>query len=186
MNWRNTANAYGLIQIILHWTIAAMIAVLIPLGLWMTGLDYYDPWYNRGPDLHRALGVLLGLLLLVRTGVRLSLVQPLPLARSGWEAMAVKAAHGLLYLLPLLLVVSGYLISTADGRAVEVFGWFEIPATLHGVDGQADVAGEIHFVLAMLLLAVVIVHTLAAFHHHWILRDTSLRRMLKPDPSPSR
>ena len=62
MRWRNTANGYGLIQIAIHWTMAAMIAVLLPLGLWMTGLDYYDPWYRKGPDLHRAIGVLLGLL----------------------------------------------------------------------------------------------------------------------------
>ena len=159
---------------------AAMIAVLLPLGLWMTGLDYYDPWYKKAPDLHRATGVLVALVLLARMLWRFSNVQPRPLAHARWETTAARAAHLLLYLLPLLLVTSGYLISTADGRAVDVFGWFEIPATLQGVEGQEDVAGEIHFVLAMTLLGIIALHVLAALRHHFILKDRTLIRMLKP------
>ena len=180
MIWRNTTDTYGLIQIALHWVMAAMIAVLLPLGLWMTGLDYYDPWYTRAPDLHRALGVLLGLLLAIRLAWGWANVKPVPLASKRWEVTATHASHVLLYLLTLLVVISGYLISTADGRAVDVFGWFEVPATLYGIDGQADIAGDVHFVLAMMLLALVTVHVLAALRHHLALRDDTLRRMCRP------
>jgi len=185
MRWRNTANGYGLIQIAMHWTMAAMIAVLLPLGLWMTGLDYYDPWYRKGPDLHRAIGVLLGLLLALRLISRLTQIKPRALTRPGWESRVAGAAHFLLYALPLAMVISGYLISTADGRPVEVFGWFELPATLYGIEGQEDIAGDIHFVLAMLLLGVVALHVLAALRHHLVLKDPTLRRMLAPQPHPS-
>ena len=175
--WRNTADAYGLIQITLHWLVAILIAVLLPLGLWMTGLDYYDPWYNKAPDLHRAIGILLALLLMLRMGWRLAQVQPRSLAKSTWEKRAAIGAHRLLYLLPLLLVVSGYLISTADGRGIDVFGWFEVPATLQGLEGQEDIAGDVHFALAMLLLAVITLHVTAALRHHWAHKDDTLRRM---------
>lgn len=181
MNWRNSTEAYGLIHIVLHWTTAAMIAVLLPLGLWMTGLDYYDPWYKKAPDLHRALGILTALVLLARLLWRLGSVQPAPLAHSRRERSTARAAHLLLYLLPLLLAVSGYLISTADGRAVDVFGWFEIPATLQGIEGQEDIAGEIHFILAMALLGIIALHVLAALRHHFVLKDDTLSRMLKPE-----
>ena len=180
MNWRNTTGGYGLIQIVLHWTAAAIIAVLLPLGLWMTGLDYYHRWYVAAPDLHRALGVLFALLLVVRLAARLAQVRPRTLARPGWERRAAAAAHLLLYLLPVLLVVSGYLISTADGRPVDVFGWFEVPATLHGIERQEDIAGDIHFALAMLLLAVIALHAAAALRHHFVIRDSTLRRMWRP------
>ena len=73
----------------------------------------------------------------------------------GGDGRLAGSAHFLLYVLPLALVISGYLISTADGRSVEVFGWFEVPATLHGLEGQEDIAGDVHFALAMALLAVV-------------------------------
>jgi cytochrome b561 len=180
LNWRNSTETYGLIHIVLHWTTAVLIAVLLPLGLWMTGLDYYDPWYKKAPDLHRSIGVVTALVLVARLTWRLANVQPVPLARSNREILAGKAAHLLLYLIPFLLVVSGYLISTADGRAVDVFGWLEIPATLHGIEGQEDIAGDIHFTLAMILLAIVGLHILAAVRHHYILKDGTLSRMLKP------
>jgi cytochrome b561 len=184
--WRNSAAAYGLIQIAVHWTVAIMIATLLPLGLWMTGLDYYDPWYRKGPDLHRAIGVLLALVLVIRVLWRLGSVQPVPLARSNREVAAAHAAHLLLYLLPLLLVFRGYLISTADGRPVDVFGWFEIPATVQGIEGQEDIAGEVHFYLAMALLAVIALHILAALRHHFIFKDRTLRRMLKPQTASNK
>ena len=184
MRWRNSRTGYGLIQILLHWLMAAMVICLIPLGLWMTGLDYYHPWYHRAPDIHRAIGVLLAILLLLRIVWRLSHGVPAPLARQAWEKRAAKTAHFLLYLLPAALVTSGYLLSTADGRPVNVFGWFEVPALIHGHDGQEDIAGDIHFVLAMILIAVAALHLLAALRHHFVLGDDTLRRMLKPfDPS---
>jgi len=180
MIWRNTKDSYGLVTIGLHWIIAIAIAVLLPLGLWMTGLDYYDPWYRKGPDLHRAIGILVGTMVLIRLSWRVGNTSPAPLQAPGWESNAAQAVHRLLYLLPLLLVLSGYLISTADGRSVDVFGWFEIPATVQGIAGQEDIAGEVHFILAMILLAVVVLHAGAALRHHFILKDATLRRILVP------
>lgn len=186
MIWRNTDNSYGRLHIILHWLAAALIAMLLALGLWMTGLDYYDPWYRKGPDLHRSIGVLLGMLMLVRILWRLGNPIPAPLARSRWELKIARSAHLVLYLLPFSLIVSGYLISTADGRAVAVFDWFEIPATLQGIDGQEDVAGELHFALAMILLSVIVLHAGAALRHHLILKDDTLHRMIRPQTGHSR
>ena len=57
-------------------------------------------------------------------------------------------------------------------------GRFSVPATLHGLEQQEDIAGDIHFALAMLLLGIVALHALAAIRHHFILKDATLRRML--------
>ncbi|WP_078120835.1 cytochrome b [Thiosocius teredinicola] len=181
MSWNNSEFGYGWVHIALHWLMAVMIMGLLPLGLWMTSLDYYDPWYKKGPDLHRAIGVLLAILLLIRLAWRSLQPSPRALTTSRRERIAARTAHALLYLIPLLLVISGYLISTADGRAVDVFGWFAIPATLQGVEGQEDIAGDIHFVLAMVLIAIVVVHVAAALYHHFKRGDRTLIRMLKPE-----
>ena len=111
MSWKNTASGYGWVHIGLHWGMAVMIAVLLPLGLWMTGLDYYDPWYRKGPDLHRAIGVILGMVLMARIAWRLGNPVPKTLGATGVEKRLASAAHLLLYLLPVLLVTSGYLLS---------------------------------------------------------------------------
>ena len=75
------------------------------------------------------------------------------------------------------MTIAGYLISTADGKAIDVFDGFVVPATLTGIPEQADLMVDIHFWLAMLLLAVSSLHSLAALKHHFIDRDATLVRM---------
>lgn len=180
MNWTNTAHGYGLLQILFHWISAAAIALLIPLGLWMTSLDYYDPWYTKAPDLHRGLGMLFGGILLLQLFFHIVQTRPIALTRGRTEALLARLAHWLLYALQLIVVISGYLISTADGRAIDVFGWFSIPATLYGLSGLEDVAGDVHFIVSMMLIVIVALHIAAALRHHIVLGDATLRRMLRP------
>lgn len=52
--------------------------------------------------------------------------------------LAAKAGHLALYLLLFAIGISGYLISTADGKPISVFGWFDVPATLSDAGAQAD------------------------------------------------
>ena len=59
---RNSDDRYGLISKIFHWSVAFGIIALIFLGWWMVGLSYYDSWYNRGLELHRAFGMIVLLL----------------------------------------------------------------------------------------------------------------------------
>jgi cytochrome b561 len=75
------------------------------------------------------------------------------------------------------VMISGYLISTADGRGIEVFGLFSVPATLTGIPQQEDIAGAIHEYLAWGLVIFAALHGLAALKHHFIDRDSTLLRM---------
>jgi len=86
-------------------------------------------------------------------------------------------ADGLLYLLLFVIMFSGYLISTADGRAIEVFGWFDVPATITSIPNQEDVAGLVHKFAAFLLIGLVVLHAAAALKHHFIDRDRTLLRI---------
>ncbi len=181
---RNSRRSYGLVAILLHWVMALLIVGLFALGLFMTSLDYYSSWYRTAPDIHRGLGVIVGLLLAARLAWRL--LNPRPDPEPGTPrrlATAAEWAHRALYLLVLLILASGYSISTADGRPVDVFGLFEVPALITGVENLEDSAGEIHLVLAVTLMALVGLHAVAALKHHFIDRDRTLRRMLSPrDP----
>ncbi len=177
--WRNTDDRYGLIAVILHWTIAIVVVGLFALGLWMVELTYYDPWYKRAPDLHKGIGVLLALTLLIRILWRLINPKPRPEpGQSDLERRAARVVHIALYVLLLLVMTAGYLISTADGRSIDVFGWFSVPATITGIPNQADLAGEVHLILAITLIVLASVHALAALKHHFIDRDGTLLRML--------
>jgi cytochrome b561 len=176
--WRNTQDHYGWISIGLHWLVALAVVGLFGLGLWMTGLTYYDAWYRRAPDLHKGVGVLLFFVMLARLAWHLGNARP-RLSGTPWEQRSARLVHGLLYFLLTALMVSGYLISTADGRAIDVFGLFSIPASLTG-KRQEDIAGVVHEVIAYGVIALAALHALAAFKHHYVDHDNTLKRMLSP------
>lgn len=179
MPLKNTANRYGWASIVLHWSMALLVIGMFALGLWMRDLSYYDPWYRQGPFIHKSIGMLLMALLLFRLLWKAMNIRPddVPTLKR-WEKRSARLTHGALYLLLMAIMAAGYLISTADGRAISVFDWFEVPATLTGLPNQEDVAGDIHEILAWALIALVTLHALAALKHHFINRDTTLLKML--------
>ena len=63
MALKNTPQGYGLVSISLHWLMAVAILGLALLGLWMTDLTYYSPWYRTAPFWHKSVGILLAVLL---------------------------------------------------------------------------------------------------------------------------
>ena len=179
MRWKNTEDDYGAVAIAIHWTVAIAVLGIFSLGLWMTGLTYYDDWYRTGPEIHKGLGVLLFLLLVARLAWRSANPVPRPEPSLGpFERWASRLVHRLLYVLLLAVALSGYLISTADGRPLEVFGLFSIPATLTGLPNQADMAGTAHLALAIAVVSLASIHALAALKHHFVDRDSTLLRML--------
>jgi len=176
---RNTSSTYGAVHIVLHWLVAVSVVGLFALGLWMVELTYYDPWYNRAPAIHKAFGIVLVAVMVVRLVWRWSNGVPEPEPRvRRWETRAAHWVHVVLYLGVFAAVISGYLIATAKGDPVAVFDLFSVPATLHGLHRQEDVAGEFHTYIAYGLIGLAGLHAAAAVKHHLINRDATLLRML--------
>ncbi|MGG6107779.1 cytochrome b [Pantoea allii] len=179
MSLNNSSSHYGLLSVFLHWSMALVIYAMFALGLWMVGLSYYDTWYHNAPEIHKSIGVMLMLALIIRLLWRVISPPPKPLS-SYSTAVRISAvvAHWLLYSLLIAILFSGYLISTADGKPISVFGWFPLPALLTGAGEQADLAGDIHLWLAWSIVILSGLHGLAALKHHFIDRDITLKRML--------
>lgn len=176
---KNSEVAYGWVAVMLHWVAAVTIIALFALGYWMVDLSYYDPWYRQGPDIHRSVGLLLFGLMAARLLWRLFNRAPRPLPNhKRWEVVSAHVAHGLLYLLVFLAMISGYLISTADGSSIQVFGWFEVPSVTGQIKGLEDTAGAVHYWSTWAIIVLAAVHALGALKHHLIDRDNTLRRML--------
>jgi cytochrome b561 len=178
MQWRNSSTNYGLVSITMHWLVAIAVVGLFALGYWMVGLTYYSSWYRTAPDIHKSIGLLLLALMILRVTWRFLSSGPAPLASHGrLTRLATKAGHGVLYLGLFAVMISGYLISTADGRSISVFGWFEVPALITSIPDQEDIAGLIHEYLGWGLVIFSSLHALAALKHHFIDRDPTLKRM---------
>lgn len=179
MQLKNTQRSYGLIAVTLHWLVALTVIGLAILGLWMTDLSYYSPYYRSAPFWHKSIGITLAVVMLLRLVWRWVNPRPVHLANhQKWETNMAAAVHALLYLLLFVIVISGYLISTAKGQGISVFGWFDVPALLSELPGQADRAGFVHYWVAITVLGLATLHALGALKHHFIDRDDTLRRML--------
>lgn len=179
MQLRNSSSRYGAVSIFLHWSVALAVFGLFALGLWMVGLDYYDPWRKEAPDLHKSIGLTLLAVMVIRLVWRFISPPPPPLASySPATRVGAKLGHVFLYLSLFALMTAGYLISTAEGVGIPVFGLFEVPALISSLPDQADVAGVVHLWLAWTVVIFAVLHGLAAFKHHFIDRDVTLTRML--------
>lgn len=175
---------YGLITRLTHWIMALAIPAMFALGLWMVTLNYYSPYYRIAPDIHRSVGMLLLFLLVLRFVWRLANPKPGDAELKPFERAASRAVHWGFYPLLLALMVSGYLISTADGRPIEVFDWFSVPSFIQK-KGLEDTAGEVHEFLAYATIVLVVLHAAAALKHHFVDRSSILKRMWSGPPSLS-
>lgn len=181
MQIRDTLHGYGLVTRLFHWGMALGIFFLFALGYWMVGLDYYSAYYVSAPNLHRSLGLLLTVALLVRWVWRLTSVHPGDSELTAVERITARIVHAGFYPLLLALMVSGYFISTSDGRPIDVFGLIEVPSAI--VDKNLAVtAGYIHKILAYMTVGVAILHAAAALKHHFADRSSILTRMWSGPP----
>ena len=176
---KNTSNHYGRVTIVLHWIVAVTVIGLFALGFWMVDLGHYDPWYQQGPDLHKSIGILLFLVMVFRVFWQKFQVTPKTIeSHSHVEKKIGTMVHSFLYFSLFILMISGYLISTADGRAIEVFQLFSIVSIGELFADQEDLSGMFHKYLAYVLITVVVLHALASLKHHFIDKDKTLLRML--------
>lgn len=174
---KNTATRYGVVSIAIHWVSFLMVAGLFGVGVYMVELTYYDPLYHELPEWHKLLGVILGGLTLIRLVWICLSRPPRVLSEHRWQAVLAKLVHGLLYLILLLLAISGYLISTAKGTPLTSFDVQLLPALMKLAPNQVDLIGLIHLWVAWVLVGLVSVHALAAFKHHFINHDQTLTRI---------
>ncbi|ATX78942.1 Cytochrome b561 [Mariprofundus aestuarium] len=174
---RNSSTSYGLIAILMHWSMAIAIFAMFGLGLWMVELNYYDSWYHDAPYIHKAVGMLLLFLLIFRFIWRLSNKRP-NLMGEAWERFVALLVHRSHYLLLFAITITGYLIPTAEGVGISVFGWFTVPASFSFTKEQADLIGLIHLYITWAVIGLAAAHAGAALKHHFIDKDNTLLRML--------
>lgn len=166
--------------IILHWLIALLIIGNF-VGAWVSeDLPRDQKMVMMG--YHKATGIVILLLTLVRIGWRL-INPPPPLAATlkSWEAAFARITHGLFYLLMLAVPLAGLGLHSAfgQGKPVSIFGLFDFPALPVGTDKPTiGLFHELHEVTATAMLVLLGLHVAAALKHQFIDRDGTLARML--------
>ncbi|PUA28053.1 MAG: cytochrome B [Cellvibrio sp. 79] len=177
---KDSSTGYGLISILIHWISALLILFLFGLGVYMVDLTYYDDWYHKGPELHVSLGLLVLLIMAVRIVWRVINPIPIDLPAKPVQQKTAKLVKLALYLFIFVVIVSGYLITTAEGQAASMFNVIKFSVITQLSSANVDLAGEIHEYFAWAIIGLVVLHALGALFHHFAMRDRTLVRMFKP------
>lgn len=179
MSLRNTPTRWGSVARFLHW-----LFLFLLIGAWYA-VEMHEEFPKGTPErrawmqLHFAIGVSIFALLWIRLGWRLSGDHPAPLPGPRWQQLTSALVHGALYLILIVMPVTGLLTTQLEGRVVSWFGLFDLPLFLGENKELAEGLEELHGeVLWPALLVLVAVHAGAALWHHFILKDATLRRML--------
>jgi cytochrome b561 len=167
---RYSAGAIGL-----HWLVVVLLVVQFAVAWTM-------PHVGRGSQpvgliaWHLSIGVLILLVVLVRLGWRVFSVPPLPAEQPVALRMLSRATHFLLYAILIVLPLLGWI--NADARWADWrFGFVSLPALVPVGSGWGRQMGDVHQIVAYVLLGVAGLHVLGALYHQVVLRNGLLRRM---------
>lgn len=173
----STDARWGFIAKLFHWTMAAGLLGLCAFGFWMSDLPR-GPTMFKAYALHKSFGLTLLTLALARLAWRAVDRRPLNLAAPGWQKLAALGTHVALYGLMLAVPLAGWAYNSAANFPLQWFGLINLPALVPASPELKELFHEVHELGALALLALVALHVAAAWKHHLVDKDTTLRRML--------
>lgn len=173
-----TPARYGYIAMLLHWLVAVLIIAAFALGVVMVDIPGLTPTKLRYFSWHKWLGVTVLSLAALRLLWRLWQGAPPAVPMPRWQQRASAIGHVILYVLMFAVPLSGYFYSLAAGVPVVYLGLWPLPVLIEADPVLKPVLKQLHLALVYTLLAIVVVHVLAAIKHQFIDRDGLLKRML--------
>jgi len=177
MMWRNTGERYGAVARVLHWTIAILIISTLFIGLILD--DVSGPAKFALFRWHKSFGITVLALATIRILWRFTNIHPSKLStHAAWEKFLATITHFLLYFAMIAMPLSGWLMSSAKGVKVSVYGLLTLPDLIAVNKPLGHLLNEFHVYLGWSLIGLIALHAAGAVKHHFLDRDETLRRML--------
>lgn len=168
-------DSYSRVARWLHWGMALLIVGNLAGGF------LHDAAPRTIIPLHKATGILIMALTIARFGWRLGhRPPPFPAHMPNWERWLAHLGHMGLYALMIVVPLSGWIMASGSEWPISFFGLFEIPKfPVEQSEAFVEAMEERHEMLAFALIGLLGLHIVAAFRHHFVLKDTVLSRMLR-------
>ena len=173
----STEARWGFLAKLFHWTMAVGLLGLCAFGFWMSDLPR-GPAMFKAYALHKSFGITLLALALARLAWRAVDRRPLDLAAPGWQKLAALGTHLALYALMLAVPLAGWAYNSAANFPLQWFGVLNLPALVPASPALKEFFHEAHELGAIALLTLTALHVAAAWKHHLLDKDNTLRRML--------
>ena len=178
MNWRNRTDRYGALSIGLHWFMLFLLAAVYAC----IELREFFPKGSEPREALKTWHTMLGLSVFLLVWLRLALRMTGPVPRiepepPKWQEVSARLMHFALYALMIAMPLAGWLILSAEGKPIPFFG-LQLPALIGEDKPLAKLIEDIHEAGGTVGYFLIGFHAAAALFHHYIVRDTTLRRML--------
>lgn len=188
MQITNTEKRFGAVAGSFHWAVATAFIMSYPFAVyvsWILDSDRTAPLFRPLINVHFVLGMVVGVLVVPRLLWRIFNVEPEEAPGTRVEHILSKLAHWGLYGLMIVMPLTGYLGTSGPPINFYLFEVTKFPNTalFHALQIDWVTFEPImdmihHFVGKWVAWAVVILHIVAAFYHHFVRHDTVLVRML--------
>ncbi|MEI8295283.1 MAG: cytochrome b [Alphaproteobacteria bacterium] len=163
----------------LHWLMAVWMIVMLAVGFYMVDLPSGPLRFGTFYPIHKISGFFFLFFVIFRLFWRSTHpAPPLPKMHPIHRFFA-KASIPVLYAIMFIMPISGFVMSHASGHPIAFGSFGTLPAMLPQNPQLANWASEIHRILPFAIIFILAMHILAALYHHFILKDTVLRRMIR-------
>ena len=163
---------------VLHWTMAALVIAMIPVGALMIQDGLSRSLQNNLFIFHKNIGVLLLILIVVRIVYRLRTPPPPePAHLPDWQVRVAGLTHWALYGLLFVMPLAGYVRVRAGGFPIEALDAMGVPALVPRSDALAAFAKGVHYWGAWAIAILIAMHVGAALQHAILKKDGVFQRM---------
>jgi len=178
MTYGTRTDHYPATSKLLHWLVAICVLTTAPVAIAM-GRVAAGPLQNTLYNLHKSLGVLILVLMILRLINRLVVGAPIADPKiEPWQKTVSSIVHGLLYVLLLAMPIVGYIANSAYGASTPFFGLFNLPPIVGKNEALSNQLFTLHRYVGWFLILLVFTHIGAALYHTFIRRDDVINRML--------
>jgi cytochrome b561 len=164
------------VAIALHWATAFLVIANFTLA--QTWDWFAKPARELMEDTHMSFGVLLTAVIVARLLWRFIPGHQVSSLEAGWMRLASRAMHYVLYLLLIAEASLGFAFRWGAGRPMAFFGTGIPPLIGEMARPLRHQLREVHEWIGWTIIAVALLHALAALYHHYVLKDRVLVRML--------
>jgi cytochrome b561 len=175
---------YDTLAIFFHWTVAVLIVGNVLIAWSLDNFDRHDPVRDTILTVHKSIGATVLLMAVLRLIWRWTHpAPPMPEAMPRWKRIAAQTDQALLYAVMFVMSLTGLIDAGAFSQPVHFFFLFDLPPLVGHDEPLGHAAFAVHKATAVILYALLLLHAGAALHHHYVLKDGILRRMLPLAPT---
>jgi cytochrome b561 len=169
---------YTPIARLLHWTVAVLVLLMIPLGIVIAN-EWGGPAQEFLYNLHKSIGATLIPIVAIRIIYRLTNPPPpLPNDIPAIQRFAAATTHWMLYTLILIQPLVGYVMTSSYPAPVPFFGLFNLPTIWPEDRALSERLSVVHLYIGLSIAVVAAMHISAALYHHFVRKDRVLMRMI--------